>query len=126
MIGSHMIANFKPHALQIDYPCKIVWIFACVSTIDRRLLAAYWPHRLGSAKTRIAQECIHVSYCCEDGVICIIKNGESEVFAVWPLYPPTHHCFLLGLRGQQIAIMTRIDSYERPDSDTYHKRYIGW
>jgi hypothetical protein len=30
------------------------------------------------------------------------------------------------LRGQQIAIIIRIDLYERPDSDTCHKRYIGW
>src|SRR5262249_31986865 len=125
MIGSHMIANFKPHALQIDYPCTIIWNFACVSTIDRRLLSAHWPHRLGSAKTTVAQECVHVSYGCEGGVICIIKNGESEIFAVWPLYPFIHHCFLLGLRGQQIAIIARIDSYVCPYAATYHKYYMG-
>src|SRR5262249_36145430 len=99
MIGRHMIANFKSHALQLDDPGKVRWIFACVTTIDWHLLSAHWPHRLCRAKTAVSQECVYISYSCKGGTIGIIKNGESEIFAVWPTYPPTHHCFLLSLKG---------------------------
>src|SRR5262249_53082197 len=106
MIGRHMIANFKPQALQLDDPGTILWLGAGVPTIDRRVLAAHGPHRLGRAQPTVAHEGVHVSDGGAGGAIGIIKNGEREIFAVWPTYPLTHVCFLLRLRGAPSALIS--------------------
>lgn len=81
---SHMIANFKPQALQLDDPGPILGLSTGVPAIDQRVRAAHGPHRLGRAQATVTQEGVHVSDGGNGGAIGIIKNGECEIFAVWP------------------------------------------